>query len=487
MVKSTMSPKPSRTIKRHSEDMKSEIVVQVHKSSKREVSSDRETLKTEGSEESSGSNKTYVKDDGGGIDAVSREVSVDGESQINSKIISLIEAEMKRDVRHATFSDSRPQSLSFYEEEKMPEELSGNLELLSPEERKHYKRRKDYGQMDTDERNMYNSIQDIYNRENDEMHVSSSLKKSKSRKKKHGESELGDSREMMIPKEKRKSKKKKHESSPGVSGKRKHRKREDEYETRNEVTMALEDLQDDVFENGNDEFNRNEKVRKSPKKSDKLYVQKKNKFELSREAELMENHPIRQQNIAKSSVHPLQTAIEAQKIWRKLTTFCHGLLGGLGFAHLIYISTNRFSTDPETLKNYASYSETYVVLFYILCILCLLSVFDKYDIANLGKDNIKDMIKNKKSCIVIFLYMATLITHLVAAPKDDKIAMVAEDFAYALNITHEDLQIWNSLSFSRAFLAFASWFFVSLTSPEDFLYLHLKSLDTYTVADPETA
>lgn len=95
--------------------------------------------------------------------------------------------------------------------------------MLSPEERKHYKKRKEYMQMDTDEMNAYNVIQDSY-KEAEEI-MSSSLKKLKSRKKRHGDSELGigDSREMMIPKEKKKSRKKKRESSPATlnSNKRK--------------------------------------------------------------------------------------------------------------------------------------------------------------------------------------------------------------------------------------------------------------------------
>lgn len=190
MMSSTKtSPRPKKL--RQKDEMKQEIVAQVHKPNKRDVSSDREANKTENSEESSGSNKTYLledKNDNYSIHTPSREISVDGETQINSKIISLIETEMKRDInKHNHFSDSRPQSLSFYEEEKMPEELSGNLELLSPEEKKHYKKRKDY--LDMDERNAYNAIQDIYNRENEEILMNGSLKKSKSRKKRHGESE----------------------------------------------------------------------------------------------------------------------------------------------------------------------------------------------------------------------------------------------------------------------------------------------------------
>lgn len=255
---------------KNKEEMKQETVAQVHKTIKPETSSDLEKTSIY-AEQKNGSHSTSTP---------SRDVSVDEESQINSKILSLIEREMKRDVnKHSQFTDSRPQSLSFYEDEKLPEELSGNLELLSPEERKFYKKRRE---IDTDEMNVYNVIQDLYSgRDSDD--IITTTKKSKSRRKRHGDGEvgIGDSREIMIPKEKKKNKKKKQrDSSLSNATKKKHKKKDDEFEVKNDITVTLEDLQDDVFEN-NDEFNsKTEKTRKSPKKSDKIYVQKKNKFEV---------------------------------------------------------------------------------------------------------------------------------------------------------------------------------------------------------------
>lgn len=139
--------------------------------------------------------------------------------------------------------------------------------------------------MDTEEMNAYNAMQDIYNSRESEDIMTSSAKKSKSRKKRHADSEMGmgDSREMMIPKEKRKSKKKKRDGSPVASsnGKRKHKKRDDDYELKNDISVALEELQDDVFETNHEDIsNKNDRVRKSPRRSDKMYVQKKNKFEV---------------------------------------------------------------------------------------------------------------------------------------------------------------------------------------------------------------
>lgn len=46
------------------------------------------------------------------------------------------------------------------------------------------------------------------------------------------------------------------------------------------MTLALEELQDDVFENTPEDFgNKIEKMKKSPRRSDKIYVQKKSRFE----------------------------------------------------------------------------------------------------------------------------------------------------------------------------------------------------------------
>lgn len=107
-------------------EMKEQIVAQVHKPVISTTSSENDY------DDNVESNRTYTKyedkNDNISMHTPSREISVDGESQINSKIMSLIETEMKRDINKIShFTDSRPQSLSFYEDEKIPEELSGKL------------------------------------------------------------------------------------------------------------------------------------------------------------------------------------------------------------------------------------------------------------------------------------------------------------------------------------------------------------------------
>ncbi|KAH0809985.1 hypothetical protein GEV33_012809 [Tenebrio molitor] len=466
-----MSTRPRKH--KHKEEMKQETVAQVHKTVKSDTSSDEKTKP-----------RNEDKNDNYSTNTPSREISVDEESQINSKILSLIESEMKRDAnKHSHFTDSRPQSLSFYEDEKIPEELSGNLELLSPEERKHYKKRREYGQMDTDEMNAYNVIQDLYtSREGDE--IIASTKKSKSRKKRHVDPEIGigDSREMMIPKEKKKSKKKKRESSP-TTGKRKHKKRDDEFEPRNDVTVALEELQDDVFEN-NEEFSKVEKVKKSPKRSDKVYVQKKNKFEavskpnnLNRQSayDFEDDTPGKKFQ----TYHPLELAIPFQEYWMRLTTLCHGLLGGLAFGHWLYIISNIYVQDSEFISHYSHFSDTYVSFFYLLCVICLISVFEKVDFAHFDGTQLRSLFHFKKSSLVILIYFTCLVVHLSAARIDYKLGLVSYDNETISNITKSELTQWNHLSLWRSILAFLAWIIVGLSPQENMFYVNLKNMEKY--------
>ncbi|KAK5643231.1 hypothetical protein RI129_007076 [Pyrocoelia pectoralis] len=485
-MSSKIIPKPRK--QRQKDEMKQEIVAQVHKCVKRDQSDETENINN--IEDTSECNKTFIledKNDNYSLRTPSRDVSVDGEAQINSKILNLIETEMRRDINKIShFTDSRPQSLSFYEEEKIPEELSGNLELLSPEERKHYKRRKEYGDLDL-ERNAYNNLQDALCRENDE--IINGGKKSKSRKKKHSEQELGlgDSREMMIPKEKRKSKKKKREYSPlsSSSGKRKHKKRDDDYEPKNEITLALEELQDDVFENGPDEYVRSERMKKSPRKSDKLYIQKKNKFEVSHRNNETNSFRVNMGNEecydrSFLEYHPLHLAILAQQSWKPITLLCHGFLGGLALAHYFYFYRNGWAI--EYVNYYANYSDLYTCLFFVLSAICVVSVFDRYDVSHISVTHIPDICRSKKTSILVLIYMVCFLLHLVTANLDDKVGLIPlnNNISY-VNITETEWTQWSNLSYWRSIFAIAGWVIIAFSSYDDMFYNHLKTMEKYIV------
>ncbi|CAH1100596.1 unnamed protein product [Psylliodes chrysocephalus] len=401
------------------EDMKEQIVAQVHKSVLSNTNSDNDYANNSETE----SNRTYTKyedkNENISMHTPSREISVDGETQINSKIMSLIETEMRRDInRHSHFTDSRPQSLSFYEDEKIPEELSGNLELLSPEERKHYRKRKEYLQMDNDELNAYNTMQAAHNGRDPEDIMTTSLKKSKSKKKRHGgdaEMGIGDSREMMIPKEKKKSKKKRRDVSPANSSstKRKHKKREEEYDLRNDIAVALEELQDDVFETNPDFNAKPEKMKKSPRKSDKLYVQRKTKFEVTGRPSTSINRPTIPE-------------MDDNKFGRRIDT-----------AHL---EKNFFRELWVQKRN------SLIAFIYMSCLIIHLTTFIWDD--EFSRLSYQDF-NNENSTEPV------------------------------VNVSRRDINIWNHLSLWRSLLAFTAWIFVGLGPPEDSLYHHLKTLEAY--------
>ncbi|XP_048526106.1 uncharacterized protein LOC109535657 isoform X2 [Dendroctonus ponderosae] len=428
-----LSPRPRRH-KQRAETMKQDIVAQVHKQTKSTTSSDNDYANSEDNLDvpKSDKNENYSV-----VHTPSREISVDGETQINSKILSLIETEMKRDInKHSHFTESRPQSLSFYEDEKIPEELSGNLELLSPEEKRHYRKRKEYSQMDVDERNAHNAIQDLYSSRDPEEILNSSSKKSKSRKKKYGDSEvgIGDSREMMIPKDKRKSKKKRREVSPGAAGnstKRKHktRNRDEDHQPNNDVTIALEELQDDVFENAPEDFGtKPEKMKRSPRRTDKIYVQKKSKFE---ETSRHNNVPLSRQS----------------------------------------------AQDLDSLSN----------------------LDKRLDVGHLQSHDLAEFFKQKKCSFLVIVYVTCLTIHLATAPYDEKLSLLAYRNHTAIGnsegnhtvlftenstflettITYSELKTWNHLSLWRALLAFVAWIVLGFQPPEDMLQNHLKSMEAY--------
>ncbi|XP_045480057.1 transmembrane protein 237 [Harmonia axyridis] len=494
---------PSPRTKRHKlrEESKYETIVQVHKILKSETSSEKDNQsnlslsRTDNSEDGE-SNKAFQMDDyndnynNSNFHMPSREISVDGETQINSKILSLIETEMKRDInKHSHFTESRPQSLSFYEDEKIPEELSGNLELLSPEERKHYRKKKDYNQLDSDERKAYNAIQDLYNNRDGEEVIPT--KKSKSRKKRHidPESGMGDSREIMIPKEKKKSKKKKRDSSsPMTNNKRKHKKKEEEHEPKNDITIALEELQDDVFENNNEDYHKVKKVKDVPDPSDRLYVQKKNKFEVTnrpssramyKDPNSLDDYPQRNQKA------PLNVAICIQKYCMKIFLPCHGLLAGLAFGQWLYLICNDHYQNMDFLHFYSNFNDVYITFFYLFITICLVSSLDRIDIAHVTRRHYFELNMSYRviGFIVILLYASGLILHLSVCSTENKLGLLADNNVTILdlNITVEDIKRWNRVSLWRFVLVLLPWILVAATASDidNMLYVHLQSMLKY--------
>ncbi|KAJ8932375.1 hypothetical protein NQ314_014742 [Rhamnusium bicolor] len=77
------------------------------------------------------------------------------------------------------------------------------------------------------------------------------------------------------------------------------------------------------------------------------------------------------------TTYPIEIAICFQIWWMRLSTLCHGLLGGLSLGHCLYLLCNFHQQDENFLIHYAYYSDIYVGLFFALCVICIVSVYDR--------------------------------------------------------------------------------------------------------------
>lgn len=77
------------------------------------------------------------------------------------------------------------------------------------------------------------------------------------------------------------------------------------------------------------------------------------------------------------ATYPLEISLIFQRWWMRISTLCHGLLGGLALGHWLYLVCNFHQQDASFLIHYAYYSDIYVGMFFALCVLCIVSVFDR--------------------------------------------------------------------------------------------------------------
>lgn len=75
---------------------------------------------------------------------------------------------------------------------------------------------------------------------------------------------------------------------------------------------------------------------------------------------------------------PLDIAIFLQRIWMPFSTFCHGLLAGVALMNLMMLYVFKPIDHEDFIMACIELSEYYKTLFFILCIICIVSVFDRY-------------------------------------------------------------------------------------------------------------
>uniref|UniRef100_A0A182YBL9 Uncharacterized protein n=1 Tax=Anopheles stephensi TaxID=30069 RepID=A0A182YBL9_ANOST len=215
---------------------------------------------------------------------------------------------------------------------------------------------------------------------------------------------------------------------------------------------------------------------------DKMYIQTAsgyrpvdNTYSYHKSRALIGGDPESNSHTINTSVH-LSCAV--QRVWHLLSTVCHGLLGGLAFAHLLLICTTKpYDWVDASIRHYSAFAEVYANTFYCLAIVCMVSIFDRMDIAYSGDTNI-----SFRSIFIIMIYVMTIILSLSAGTMDERLYVTS-----TLNVTvweeeletNKVLSIWNALSIARSVGAIFGWLIVGFLPNQDNLYDQLLEMEKY--------
>ncbi|CAL1295740.1 unnamed protein product [Larinioides sclopetarius] len=177
----------------------------------------------------------------------------------------------------------------------------------------------------------------------------------------------------------------------------------------------------------------------------------------------------------------IDLAHKAQRCFHNFSFLCHGLLGGISFLEtlfLIHLISTSFEQE-EILKHFRFLSQPVHNLFNFLCIICCISVFDKYDIGNL-KQFFNYLKKCKLKCIVIIIYPICLLLSFSTANVDEKLCLpdknstILESFRF--DDAENELFYWKTLSISKCVGAFLAWIIVSLEPNHNLFLRHMKNV-----------
>ncbi|XP_059608888.1 transmembrane protein 237 [Phlebotomus argentipes] len=177
----------------------------------------------------------------------------------------------------------------------------------------------------------------------------------------------------------------------------------------------------------------------------------------------------------------LYLACALQHLWHLVSNICHGLLGGLAMGHLIFV----FSTAPHdwskaSLSQYETFAEVFFSIFYFLAILCVVSVFDRMDLAQISLSNASKTISFRWMVVILPIYLVTVILSLSADSLNDRFYFINYNLT-TIQVNNPEsriISIWNTLSVAKSVGAIVGWILVAL-SPVDLLYSRLAEMEKY--------
>ncbi|XP_037967925.2 uncharacterized protein LOC105384441 [Plutella xylostella] len=220
----------------------------------------------------------------------------------------------------------------------------------------------------------------------------------------------------------------------------------------------------------------------SGRRPEKIYLQGGGTFRaVSRDRILSESQPPREDDKYKelADFTPVDIALALQKAWRNCSPACHGVLGGLSLMHLLLISFSD-SLDAGHLSFHAVVTMPYVAAYYFFCVLCLLSVLDRLDVASLDISRGPQLYF--QPIVLVILYTACLLVCAAARTHDE--LMVYQYTSAVGNLTGNMTtptipsfyHTWTHLSIWRAVLSILGLVYFVISNPQDMVYANLSKL-----------
>jgi len=178
---------------------------------------------------------------------------------------------------------------------------------------------------------------------------------------------------------------------------------------------------------------------------------------------------------------PLGLGLSTQKVFHALCVFSHGLLAGLGVWQ-VFTVYSLHQEDLHFVSLYSPLAQPLQITFYLLTVVCTVSVCDRYDLAQFDLSNLQKMVTLRSGGITLIIYWTTLLLTLVTSKIDDKLSLHQHNSSLFGDMEEEDrsyqLEVWKAMNLCRCVAAVLGWFIISLRPSTDLLYKHLKSLQT---------
>ncbi|TRY73500.1 hypothetical protein TCAL_06988, partial [Tigriopus californicus] len=146
---------------------------------------------------------------------------------------------------------------------------------------------------------------------------------------------------------------------------------------------------------------------------------------------------------------PLDFGLDFQKMFRSIGVFSHGFLAGLGFWQLVtvYVLSGEDISVLDFIDLYAPLAQPFHFTFYFLTVICMLSILDRYDIAQITWSQLQQLFTLKSGGIAIFVYASTLIITLTNVTLDDRLSLHRVNVTYLESLEYKPI---NGVRFFRS-------------------------------------